>query len=369
MLARLLEQTDRTVIDPTVVCLASLGEVGERIRRNGIRVESLGIDSGGGNLHRVGRLFGLLRRIRPDVLQTWLYHADLTGLIVGRLAGVRTIVWNLRCAELDPDDHPRSLPLLLKLLARTSGAPAAVIANSNAGRVAHEKLGYAPARWEIIPNGFDTSAFRPIAGAAAALREELRLAASTALVGILARFHRMKDHATFIRAAAIVRGQQPDVHFVAAGRGMAPNERLDGLAHALGVRDRLHLIDQRPDPASFLAALDVAVSASYGEAFPNVVGEAMACGTACVVTDVGDSARLVGNAGLVVPPRDPEALAAGILQILRLDPDERVRLGMRSRQRIAEQFSLNRIAARYQEVYADLVRAASTRRSDLACAG
>jgi glycosyltransferase involved in cell wall biosynthesis len=240
-------------------------------------------------------------------------------------------------------------------LALASRYPAAVIYNSQAGQRAHERLGYAPRRWAVIPNGFDTDVFRPCAPARGSLRLELGLPDEVQLVGLLARFHPMKDHATFLQAAKIVTAAKPDVHFVAAGAGVDAAPALNNLVDALTLRGRVHLLQARRDAPRFLAALDVAVSSSYGEAFPNVVGEAMACGTPCVVTDVGDSAQIVGDAGVVVPPRDSVAVAAGILRILDADRVARDALGRAARERIISEFSLGRAAARYEKLYRELV--------------
>jgi glycosyltransferase involved in cell wall biosynthesis len=305
-------------------------------------------------------LVRLLRRLRPDIVQTWLYHADLAGLVAATIARVPHVVWNLRCAELDPRDHPRSLPALLRTLALVSRWPDAVICNAEAGRRAHERLGYTPRRWEIIPNGYDTNAFRPSPGARSSLKHQLGIGDDAMLVGLLARFHPMKDHGTFINAARLVTAAQPNVHFVAAGRGVESAPPINRLLDDLKLRDRVHLLPEQADASRFLAALDVAVSSSYGEAFPNVVAEAMACGVPCVVTDVGDSAGIVGSAGVVVPPRDPAALAAGIMRILDLTPAAREALGSSARERIVSEFSIGRALARYDHLYADLAGAPVT---------
>jgi glycosyltransferase involved in cell wall biosynthesis len=354
MLARLIARLDPRRIENTVISLTTTGTVGHEIQQTGVPVFALGLRPGQVRTAALWRLVRLLRRLRPDVVQTWLYHADLAGIMAGALAHRPKIVWNIRCADLDPADHPRSLPLVLRTLAFLSRYPAAVICNSTAGRRAHEKLGYTPRRWEIIPNGFDTGLFRPSPDARIDLRRELGLDPGALVVGLLARFHPMKDHATFLRAAWMVAKSHADVHFVAAGRGVAGNRVLDEVVADLTLGDRVHLLPERNDAPRFLAALDVAVSSSSGEAFPNVVGEAMACGTPCVVTDVGDSAQIVGDAGVMVPPRDAAALAAGVLSLLALDPTSRDNLSFAARERIKSRFSLEGVAVRYEQLYLDI---------------
>jgi glycosyltransferase involved in cell wall biosynthesis len=369
MLARLVGGVDRSRIDNVVISLGTTGPIGLRIQQSGIPVHALDMKRGRPNPAALWRLAMLLRRLKPEVIQTWLYHADLVGLI-GRVAspGAR-VVWNIRCAELDPRDHPRLQPLLLRLLAMTSKVPSAVVCNSVAGRRAHERLGYTPRRWCIIPNGFDTAAFRPEPEARRRLRHELGLPDNARLVGLLARFHPMKDHPTFLRAASAVARRQPDVHFVAAGAGIAENEGLARLARELRIEPVMHLLPGRSDASDFLAGLDVAVSSSYSEAFPNVVGEAMACGTPCVVTDVGDSATIVGESGIVVPPRSPGALADAILRLLDLDRASLESLGRAARERIVSEFSIERAAARYEALYTELVNGTMTTKAESICAG
>jgi glycosyltransferase involved in cell wall biosynthesis len=180
----------------------------------------------------------------------------------------------------------------------------------------------------------------------------------------------MKDHATFLNAAKVVIAQRPDVHFVAAGRGVDVAPAIAGAVDRLDLHGRVHLLPERSDAPRFLAALDVAVSSSYGEAFPNVVAEAMACGTPCVATDVGDSARIVGEAGVIVPPGDPASLAAGIAYVLDLDDAAYATFGRMARERIVSMFSLEAAAAQYAELYLQLSGRHTTARPDRSlCAG
>ena len=201
--------------------------------------------------------------------------------------------------------------------------------NSLAGRLDHERLGYRPRRWNIIPNGFDIDLFRPGASGYADSRRSLGLPDDVPLIGLVARLHPMKDHANFIAAAAHLHKLRPEVHFVLVGKGLdTANRNLLNQLGPLGLADHFHLLGERDDIAAITPTLDVATSASaYGEGFPNAIGEAMACGVPCVVTDVGDSAYLVGETGEVVPPRAPAALAGAWHKILSLSDADRQALG------------------------------------------
>jgi glycosyltransferase involved in cell wall biosynthesis len=357
MLARLLDHADRIHVRNAVICLSGLGPVAEQIARAAVPVYALEMRSGRVDPTAFLRLVKYLRQLKPDVLQTWLYHSDLAGLAAGFLTRVPNVVWNIRCAELDPADHPISLRIIIRCLAWLSRLPSTVISNSIAGKLAHEQLGYHPRKWLVIPNGVDTWLFQPSVAARGQLRRELRLGDDTLLVGVLARVHPMKDHTTFLKAAAATAKARDDVHFVLAGRGVREDPRLAGLVRDLELADRVHLLGECSNPAQLLAALDVAVSSSYSEAFPNVVAEAMACGIPCVVTDAGDSPAIVGSAGVVVPRRDPSALAQGIMQLLNLDPGTRRRLGAAARERILQEYSIQQAALRYEALYTDLANA------------
>lgn len=360
MLLRLLERTDRTRISPVVICLTGDGQTAARIRDLGIDVHHIGMNTGLPGPGAVWRLWRLLRRLRPQVLQTWLYHSDLLGLILGRLAGVPAIAWNIRCAQTDARYHSGRNGLVVKLLARWSARPEAVVANSEAGRELHEAMGYRPRRWCVLPNGFDTDVFRPRADAHADLCAELGLPEDSLLVGLVARYDPLKDHETFLRAAAQTAAAVPEAQFVLVGAGV--DDRNPALAELIGqlqLGRRVHLLGERHDIPALNAGLDVACCSSSGEGFPNMVGEAMACGVPLVVTDVGDSAILLGDGGTVVPPGDPAAFADALTALLERPADERAALGRLARSRIEEHYAIDAIAARYMELYADLAGADS----------
>jgi len=210
----------------------------------------------------------------------------------------------------------------------------------------------------VIPNGFDLESFRPDPQARASLRGELGLPQDARLIGVAARFHALKGHRNFVEAAARLHALLPDVHFVLCGRDVdRNNSELTDWIHAggVGLRDHCHLLGVRWDMPRFFSALDIATSPSVSEAFPTAVGEAMACGTPCVVTDVGDSAVLVGDTGKVAPSGNPEALAAAWRELLTCDPVFLSHLGARARQRIQERFDVKVVVERYQQIYREVV--------------
>ena len=310
MLLKLLSTLDREIYDPLVISLVSIGPIGEQIRSLGITVHCFGMRRGIPDIRVVWWLARLLRRERPGLIQTWMYHADLIGGLAAGLAGGIPVVWGIRMGTIFPEQFKRTTIWTARACAGLSRRlPARIVCCSEASRVVHTRMGYAADRMLVIPNGFDLGAFRPDPAAGPTLRRELGIPAPAPLIGLVARFHPQKDHATFFAAARRLHRTYPDAHFILCGDGISwENLELAAEADQAGLRGCCHLLGRRSDMPFIQAALDFASSSSStGEGFPNVLGEAMACGVPCAVTDVGDSALIVGDTGRVVPSRDPEA--------------------------------------------------------------
>jgi glycosyltransferase involved in cell wall biosynthesis len=359
-LHRLVTSMDPTRFLPRVVGLIEPGGMGRRLARDGVRVDSLGMRRGMPSPAGLVRLAGLIRSWRPDVVQTWLYHADLLGLLALRLAfplGQRpALAWNIRCSFMDLAQYRRTTGLTLRACAALSRSPDAVVTNSASARDFHLGLGYAPRRFEVIPNGFDCCRYRPNPQARDGMRRELGLDDAALVFGHAARFDPMKDHRTFLRAAGLAAAAIPGAVFVLGGRGVdGSNPLLAGwLAEAGLPPERVRLLGERADMPELMAAMDVHVLSSAGESFPNVVGEAMACGVPNVVTDVGDSAALVGETGLVVPPADAAALGRAMTAMAQMGPAGRAALGEAARERMISGFSLASATERYAALYESL---------------
>lgn len=357
MLYRLLLHTDQTAFEPQVVSMTNIGPVGEKIRTLGIPVRALGMRRGVPNPLGLLRLARWLSSDPPHVVQTWMYQADLVGGMAAKLAGGMPVVWGVHSTELDPRSVKRLKIWTVRACAWTSRwLPTRIVCCAEASKKVHTELGYETEKIVVIPNGTDTTAFKPVPEARLWVRKELDLPEGTPLVGLVARFDTPKDHRNFIRAATILHARLPDVRFVLCGDGITwENSQLAGWIDTVGLRSYCYLLGRRQDVPRLTAALDVASSSSfYGEAWSLVVGEAMACGVPCVVTDVGDSALIVGDTGRVVPPKDPEALADAWHELLTMTPGERVRLGLAARRRIEEHFSLPEAAAQYEQLYKEL---------------
>ena len=352
MLVKLVAVLAREGFENRVVCMIERGPLAAELEDGGIPVTSLGMRSGFAPGALV-RLVAIIRRFQPDILQTWLYHADLAGLIATTASRYRKrLIWNIRCSDMGETNL--ATDRVVRLLAKFSALPAGVIVNSRRGRLHHERLGYRPRWWIEIPNGFDLDRWRPDAGAAVRLRAELGLPEDAVIIGMCARVAPMKDHANFFAAIAQARARIPGLHAVLAGRG---TDSLRPMAGEFGLDGCVSLLGERDDLPSLMPAFDVfCLSSAFGEGFANVIGEAMACGVPCVATDVGDAAEIIGATGLIVPPRRPDALAAALGDVLDMAADRRGELGARARARAEERYSLSQVARRYVGVYSAVSR-------------
>src|SRR5215471_1191507 len=314
MLLKLLS-AGKSDAEPTVVSLADDGSIGKQISQLGVPVHSLNLRPKLPNPVRVLSIVPLVRRCRPQLIQGWMPHGNFMSLLAGGALGNRIpVLWNIRMSLYDPASEPKVTEMLIRFGARLSWYPAKIIYNTRLGARQHEELGYRAEKTVIIPNGFDCQILRPSDDARRSLRADLGIQCEAVLVGLIALYHPMKDHANFIRAAGLVARWHPGARFLLAGKGVVPTE--PQLVQAIAeeqLQGRVFLLGERSDIPRLNAALDIACSASaWGEGFSNTIGEAMACGTPCVATDIGDSGFIMGDTGLLVPPRNPQALAEAI---------------------------------------------------------
>ncbi|MBO1017395.1 glycosyltransferase [Achromobacter sp. SD115] len=343
-------------VEHVVVSLTDEGIYGERLRAAGIAVHTLGMKRGRVSLGGFLALRALIAATRPDAVQTWMYHADLIGGLAARLAGVRAIAWGIRNSGEHLERSSRSARMVLRACALLSGRiPKAIVCAAQKSAQRHADKGYARERMVVIANGYDLSRYAPDGEARVRMRAQWGLPQDVPAIGCVARWDPLKDHANLLRAvAALVRdGRDAGLRCVLIGRGMDPaNAELAALIDRLGLRDRLVLAGPSDDVPAAMNGLDLHVLSSCAEGFPNVVAEAMACGVYCVVTDVGDAAYIVGDAGVVVPPEQSEALARGIETALReVASRGRERAGEAGRARVLENFDLARMVQSYIAVW------------------
>ncbi|HLG85652.1 MAG TPA: glycosyltransferase [Alphaproteobacteria bacterium] len=352
MLWKLLSALDERRGD-IVVSLTGAGTIGPRITALGIPVIDLDM-SRSPNPLAVWKLARLVRRFSPDAVQGWMYHGNLMASLGSILSSAQVpVLWNIRQSLYDLGKERLLTAVVIRAGAMLSRLPKAVVYNSKTSAVQHEALGYSAKRRIVIPNGFDCTLFHPSEEKRQRIRAEFGIADDAVLVGLVARRHPMKDHGTFIDAAALVAERAPSAHFLLIGKGM-DDKAADLVERAArhGLGDRAMFLGERTDMPALTAALDIACSSSaWGEGFSNAIGEAMACGVPCVATDIGDSREIMGEGGIIIPARDPRSLANAIWQLIDIGRVGRRQIGALARRRVEAEFSLPQIARRYGEVY------------------
>lgn len=340
-----------------VISLRGEGKYGPLLKTAGITVHCL--DMPRGLLTPVGlwRLARLLRHLRPDVVQTWMYHADLLGGLVARAVGIRAVFWGIRQTDLQQGKTKRTTILVARLCALLSRwVPKRIVSCAQQGMVVHQALGYAKDKFRVIPNGYDLSRLAPDAHSGCALRSTLGVPDGMPLLGNVARFHPQKDHHNLIAALGLLKQNGLDFRCLLIGDGMTDtNAELMAWLDTHNVRAEVLLLGPRSDITSVMNALDVNVlSSSYGEGFPNVLCEAMACGTPCVTTDVGDAGLIVANTGWVVPARSAEALARAMTAAIEEQLADPVAWELRQKQaylRIHNNFSNEEMVRNFNLVW------------------
>lgn len=338
-----------------VAALDPAGEMRERFLEAG--VELIIFDFKHAPVKELFRLATLIRRLKPAIVQTWLYHADLLGGVAARLAGHKKIIWGIRTTDVAKGGS-RSTVLVRWVCARLSHwVPHTIVCAAEAARRTHASLGYCVKRMVFIPNGFDMSRLQTDGAQASALRQAFGLGPHELLIGSLGRFNPAKDQHNFVRAAGVLAAEHAHLRFMLVGRDCDVNntELVQWIAD-MGLADRFVLLGERSDVPACLAAMDVFVLSSRTEGFPNALAEAMAMGRPCVTTDVGDAAFVLGECGVIVPAESTLALAQGLNKLLSISPRQRAEMGDKARARIAQEFSMEKSAHLFADVYEDVLK-------------
>jgi glycosyltransferase involved in cell wall biosynthesis len=342
-----------------VISLIDSGIYGAHLIAEGIPTHTINMPSGRVTLKGLIRLYQLIRASNADVVQTWMYHADLIGGIIAKLAGKRVVVWGVRASDAHSHSSDLSSYIILWLSARFSKiVPARIIFASQAGKQIHNDMGYSCHKSVVISNGYSITEFLPDSVKREKLRADWGCSRGTVLIGMVGRWDPLKDHETLFLALSYLNGLINQNWFcILIGPNMTDaNAELVALLDRYCLADRVMLCGSRRDIPAVMNALDVHVLSSKSEAFPNVVAEAMACGTPCVVTDVGDVKLIVGGTGWVVPPSDSYALAQALKEAID-EIHNTVKWQARKescRSRILESYSLDRMVDAYNKVWTDL---------------
>ena len=345
MLTGMLTKAPVPGILPEVVSLVPGGANHDRLAEVGIAVTDLGLARGRGRLVALFALARHMRKSQADIVQGWMYHANLAATLAAALpmAPRIPVLWGIRCSDMDTSRYSWQLRAVIRASVRLSRRPASVIANSQAGIAVHRELGFDPWRFDYIANGLDTERFRPNPAARTASRTSLALPGpDTPVLAVIARVDPMKDHASFLAAL----DRLPGAVGMVIGKG----------TKNLPDRPNLRRMGPSTDVPRLLAATDFIVNSSaFGEGFSNALAEGMAMGCPAVATDVGDARVIVGETGHIVPPRDPAALAAALAELIAEEPRAREARRHAARHRIETEFALDRAAEAFAALHREIL--------------
>jgi glycosyltransferase involved in cell wall biosynthesis len=353
MLKRLiLADMDERHCRHSVITLTTFGKIGDELRARGVPVTALGMRS----VIDVPRVIWNLRRLiiesEAQIVQTWMYHADLLGGLAARLAGNRNVIWGIHSTHVQAGAS-RATTAVMYLCARLScWVPKIILCVAEVSRRVHIAAGYDAVRMFVAPNGVNIAALVASSTQRAEFRAQCGFTDDHLVVGTVGRFNPVKDYENFVNAAAIVAKGNTQVRFVMIGKNLdSQNGTLNGWIDKTGCADRFVLLGERSDIPTSLAAMDVFCLSSRSEALPTVVAEAMAMGTPCVATDVGDTAVLIADTGYVVPKENSFALAEGLLRMLTNSPEARAELGQLAVRRIRAEFTIDCARKRIESIY------------------
>ena len=355
MLLRLIVNTSTDKYQHTVVSLSPDGEMRNRFIDAGI--DLIVFDFKNSTFKNFYRLISLIRRSKPDIVQTWLYHSDFLGGLATRFAGSCPVVWNIRSTSIP--QGPLSITYwLVRLCAVCSYfIPDRIICCAISAKTAHVKLKYSTSKLTVIQNGYEFSAFELARKYRFKARNDLGFDINDIVIGVVGRFDPLKDFHNFVSASAFVAAKCPNVKFLMVGRDNDwSNDTLVSWINTAGLVNCFKLVGENSDVAFFLSAMDIFCLSSVVEAFPNVVVEAMATGLPCVVTHAGDAADILGDDNFVVPTNNSLLLANVLLRICYLDPVDRKDIGERNRKRVTKEYTIEKIMKKYEDVYDQVAR-------------
>ena len=353
MLHRLILCSSDGKYSHTVLSLDPFGEMRSRFIDAGIELIIFNFKKA--PISSFFRLISVVIKAKPDIVQTWMYHADLLGGLAARIAGNKHVIWGIRTTDISNSSH--STNLVRWVCAKfSSWLPSVIVCAAEASMHSHIDAGYDARKMVVVPNGYDFSWLQASTRERTAMREQVGINSNEIVVGCLGRFHADKDQENFVRAAGLLAPSFPKLRFLMVGRNLTwDNSLLVDWINQTGFRNRFVLLGERKDVPQCLVAMDIFCLHSRTEGFPNVLAEAMATGLPCVTTDVGDAAMLLSDAGVVVPKEDSAALAKGIEALIDFGQDTRSILGLKAKKRIEAAFSMDRARERFESIYQQIL--------------
>jgi glycosyltransferase involved in cell wall biosynthesis len=338
--------------DFTIISFKKIGNVGEALKKNGINIISLELRNVFDIFFKLILLYKIIKKLKPDFVHTWMYHADFFGGIVSRLAGVKIVYWNIRNTELIKGTafSTRIIGYINSLFSYI--IPTKIILVSESSKKYHSKLLYSKNKMLVIPNGYDINKYKLDKAKRKNIRRELIISDESLIVGSIARFNEYKDHTSFINAGLKLLENNDKVYFVLIGRDVTlKNKKLSQLIENSKFRNNFYFLGEKNNIIDYYSAFDIFCLHSVSEGFPNVLAEAMAFGLPCVSTDVGDSKILVSNTQLLVPPMDHIKLSHALKRICMMSENERKIIGQYNQKIISSNYSTDILFGSYAKLY------------------
>lgn len=339
-----------------IVSLTGMGSYGKKLLSSGHHVFSLGMGLGKSYVNASIKLVKIVKLQNPDVVQTWMYHSDLLGGVIAKLFGRHPIIWNIRNYSLAPQTTPLGTRVVARLCARLSAIiPDWIVSCSEQASIYHVANGYSAEKLTVIPNGYDLFRFSPDNDNRSKMRRDWKVTENEIIIGMVARWDPKKDHDNLLQALTLIDDDLQPWRCVLVGTGMdRENQKLTTLLSQFALGETIQLMGERNDIPAIMQALDLHVLSSRSEAFPNVLAEAMGCGTPCISTAVGDASHIVAGTGWLVSPKKPQLLADAITKAMR-----EIRNGngdwnkrkVACRKRVLDLFNLSTMVHRYTDIW------------------
>lgn len=355
-LYKVASSLDKRKFDVKVICLSKSGPISKKIRSVGIPVYNCNFQ----NNFFLGffKLIYLFLKLKPDLTQTWMYHADLLGGLIAKLTGCKKIVWNIRNTHVFPGQGvSKSTYWIMRLNKFLSyNIPDKIICVAHSAKLSHLKVGYCRKKMLVIHNGFDVDAFKPDSSQKKLTRKLINIEFKSVLIGCIGRFNFYKNYKNFILAAKVLLSKNPNIFFVLAGKGLDKhNSELCDWIDSNDIRSNFRLVGEHFDIPVLMNSLDIFCLPSVSEGFPNVLAEAMSSGLPCISTNVGDVRYLLTNDKHIVPINNNQLLANSLFKMSDLDKAERKKLGTENRKIILNEFTIEHMINKYDHLYEGLL--------------
>lgn len=351
MLERLIRESSKNpLIQQSIITLKNEGTIGCRLRMQGFDVTSLGMTSMLSVPIILYKLIQIFKLRRPDAVYTWMYHSDLIGGTAAFVSGVKNIIWGIRNSKIPQRSFSVTSAIIRICSVLSFYIPNKIVCCAEAAKLAHVELGFCSSKMVVIPNGYDLSSFNPSSGLRDCIRNDLGFLESDLVIGVVGRFDPLKDFKNFVQAASLVSRNLDGVKFLMVGRGLDQDNAELNLWIEKSQYPANFILFGEANPHDLYAAMDVYCLSSKAEGFPNVIAEAMAMRIPCVVTDVGDAARIVGESGVVVEPMDSNKLYKGLMSVLTLSKHDREGLGITARQLIKNRYDIQIVQQKFLDL-------------------